>query len=82
MIELEVKDYCHDCDSFEAKIEDVEAIDRWGNTIITGKVIFCRYRKRCASMMRFLERKMKNAEQEDRCASGDVGLGAEVAARG
>lgn len=60
MIELMVEDYCHDCDGFEAKVEDSGnyVVDQSGLPVVGNKLIFCRYRKRCANMVRYLERKL------------------------
>lgn len=65
MIELKIKTYCHDCDSFEPKVEDCSDdwyINEFGLPVTGSRVILCRYHKRCANMVRYLERKMKNNE--------------------
>lgn len=62
MIELMVEDYCHDCDGFEPKVEDSEnyVVNESGLPVMGDKLIFCRYRKRCANMARYLERKLRD----------------------
>lgn len=64
MIDLKIEPYCHDCDSFEPKVEDSSDwnIDEFGLPVMGDKIIVCRYHKRCANMVRYLERKMKNNE--------------------
>lgn len=64
MIELKIESYCHDCDSFEPKVDDSEdwCMDEFGLPVMGNKIIFCRYHKRCANMMRYLERKTKKNE--------------------
>lgn len=58
MIKLDVENYCHDCDAFEpTTIEKQEdAITGY----ITHTFVVCKERRRCANMMRYLERKLKN----------------------
>lgn len=64
MIELMVEDYCHDCAGFEPKVENSDnyVVDEFGLPIVGNKLIFCRYRKRCVNMVRYLERKLKSNE--------------------
>lgn len=60
MIKLEVEDYCHSCEAFKpiAEEESIYPV----NVMIPDTYVRCVYRKRCANMVRYLERKMKNNE--------------------
>ena len=64
MIKLEVEDYCQECQGFEP---DVDASDFYNplnqNENIRDTIVRCRYRKRCANMVRYLERKLKNSKE-------------------
>ena len=58
MIKLKVEDYCHECPAFEADVDTSGWYDPQSQEEDT--IIRCRYRKRCANMVRYLERKLKN----------------------
>lgn len=61
MIKLDVEDYCHECPAFEPNVDTTSWYDPLTQEeTIRDTVILCRYRKRCASMMRYLTRKLKN----------------------
>ena len=67
MIKLDIDDYCHDCDAF--KPTTIEKQESTLNGYITHTVVVCKERRRCANMMRYLERKLKyDAEQNHRLA--------------
>lgn len=60
MIELRVEDYCHDCLDFSADVKQPERLyagDEVCATIGTT-IVRCEYAKRCASIKRYLERRM------------------------
>lgn len=64
MIRIEVEEYCHNCLDFSPDITKPERVitalygESWTDTIVR-----CEYRKRCASIKRYLEQQAKN-EQE------------------
>lgn len=61
MIKLDVEDYCQECQGFEP---DADTSDFYNplnqNECVRDTIIRCRYRKRCANMVRYLERKLRN----------------------
>ena len=61
MIKLDVQEYCHDCDGFEADVEHPQhAYDMHGNPIYSSDTLVrCGRRKLCKNIERYLERKMK-----------------------
>lgn len=64
MIRVEVEEYCHNCLDFSPDVTRPERVNMalygecWTDTIVR-----CEYRKRCASIKRYLEQQAKN-EQE------------------
>lgn len=63
MIKLEVEEYCQECPAFEPDVDSNTWYDPTDNLpSVSDTIIHCRYRKRCANMVRYLERKMKNNE--------------------
>ena len=64
MIELKVEEYCHECPSFEPDVDMSNFYDpNTGDSVISDKIIRCHYHKRCANMVRYLERKLKNDDK-------------------
>ena len=67
MIELMVEDYCHECDAFEP-IKDEQTAYEY-NTMggICGSyrvvAVKCQSARRCANMIRYLERRRRNNEE-------------------
>lgn len=63
MIELNVKEYCHDCLSFEADVEPPQRLfgDN-GCMFQTNTLVSCKYRRRCESIKRYLERACENGD--------------------
>ena len=66
MITLKVEEYCHECPAFEPDVDT----SGWYNPLnqeemIRETVILCRYRKRCASMMRYLKKQMREDAASD-----------------
>lgn len=67
-IKLDVKDYCHECMSFEADIEDTReiryfsseyAFDKSAKPIRMGEVtIRCAHREKCANIQKYLKDNM------------------------
>ena len=61
MIRIEVEEYCHNCLDFSPDITKPERMvtalfcETWTDTIVR-----CEYRKRCASIKRYLEQQAKN----------------------
>lgn len=84
MIKLEVEDYCRECPAFEPDVDTTGWYDPQSQEeVIRDTIIRCRYRKRCANMVRYLERELKkNARNEDRHSDSELRYGTEVAARG
>lgn len=64
MIRIDVEEYCHNCLDFSPDVTRPERVttalygEAWTDTIVR-----CEYRKRCASIKRYLEQQAKN-EQE------------------
>ena len=67
MIELRVKEYCHDCPDFEPKVGKNTLsffnVDRLETIERTNTVITCQYHGRCASQMEYLKQ-MAHKEDE------------------
>lgn len=63
MIKLEVEDYCHECDAFEPIKDEKTVYDHTTMGGICGShrdiVVKCQSARRCANMIRYLERKQK-----------------------
>ena len=67
MIELKVKEYCHNCPDFEAKVTvqdtdlfaagESESVGRFCNTTVS-----CSHAKRCEGIKRYLERTGKDVK--------------------
>lgn len=59
MIELQVEDYCHDCDGFDPVVENrfYEFSDN-----IKAQTVVCSNKRRCFQLMRYLERQYKKQE--------------------
>ena len=63
MIELNAKEYCQDCLSFEPDIEPPQkmyAVD--GSMMQTNTIIRCKYYRRCESIKRYLEKANTSGE--------------------
>lgn len=61
MIKLEIKDYCQDCPAFEPRVEKFS--DYPQNTVTT--TVYCASEKKCARLVQYLERKMRNAGNQN-----------------
>lgn len=58
MIKLEVEDYCQNCPAFEPMVEKFTNYAQ--NAVIT--TVCCESEKKCARLVQYLERKVRNAE--------------------
>lgn len=63
-IRLEVKEYCADCCDFTADVTGGERVavsynEDWMSENRTDTIIRCKNAKRCASLVRYLEKKME-----------------------
>ena len=62
MIELKVKEYCHNCPDFAAKVSVREHDD--GNMVNPTKfydtTVTCSHAKRCEGIMRYLDKTLKD----------------------
>ena len=71
MIELRVKEYCHNCPDFEADVdkdrETFRSYDPCTCDIVTNIVckttVTCKYRYRCEAMKEYLETEKKPEEE-------------------
>lgn len=61
MIKLEVEDYCQNCPAFEPMTEKFS--DYAQNAVLT--TVCCESQKKCARLVQYLERKMKNAGNQN-----------------
>lgn len=61
MIKLEVEDYCQNCPAFEPMTEKFS--DYAQNAVLT--TVYCESEKKCARLVQYLERKMKNAGNQN-----------------
>lgn len=64
MIELDVKEYCQDCDGFEPVVSDND-IHSGDSVFKSLKVVSCRYQKRCSAMYNHLVRVFNNKMKEN-----------------
>lgn len=65
MIRIDVEDYCHQCMDFHPDV--IPPTKYWvGNEqdSVGDTIIKCEYRKRCAGIMRYLEKKVKSEVEE------------------
>ena len=56
MIRIDVEEYCHSCLDFETDVsKPIRNIDdnTWSDTVVQ-----CKYRKRCGSIRRYLEKQL------------------------
>lgn len=61
MIRINVEEYCHQCLDFNPDvIPPTRGIDEKGEPVQTDTIIQCKYRKRCANMIRYLEHQAKD----------------------
>lgn len=66
MIRLDVQDYCQQCMDFNPDVDMAQkayGMSPDGNEIefvLTDTVVRCRYRKRCESIKRYLDRQKEN----------------------
>lgn len=62
MIELKVKEYCHNCPDFATKVSVREHDD--GNMVNPAKfydtTVTCSHAKRCEGIMRYLDKTLKD----------------------
>lgn len=62
-IKLEVEDYCHQCSDFCSETSTAQRIAGADDKhVVADTIVRCKYRKRCASLMRYLERQLKERE--------------------
>ena len=60
MIRIDVEEYCHQCLDFSPDVIKPQRIEKADGELVFGDTIIqCEYRKRCAGITRFLERKIK-----------------------
>ena len=60
MIRVDVEDYCQNCLDFSSDVTRAEKVYAGDGEIILGDTIIqCKYRKRCASIVRFLTQQTK-----------------------
>ena len=62
MITLDICDYCHNCEDFEAALDKREYetyADNEGTSYHTDITVHCRYRNRCANLFRYLKKEIK-----------------------
>lgn len=60
MIKVDVEDYCQSCLDFESDVTKPEKFHYDHGEIIMGDtVVQCKYRKRCAGLVRYLTRQIK-----------------------
>lgn len=66
MIRIEVEDYCQDCLSFEADVTKPERMYSGADEcfVVGDTIVRCEYRKRCASITRYLEKRDKKETTE------------------
>jgi len=64
MIELQVQDYCQNCDRFDAVV-DRETLYLINGEEIHNTTIMCNYKNRCINLMKYLkEQAINNTEEE------------------
>ena len=65
-IKLNVEEYCQDCLDFEADVTKPTRMYADDDVVRSYRriVVRCKYRKRCANQIRYLEQKLKG-EQKD-----------------
>lgn len=61
MIKLKIEDYCQDCPAFEPMTEKSASYAQ--NTVIT--TVCCESEKKCARLVQYLERKVRNAGNQN-----------------
>ena len=66
MIKVEVEEYCHNCMDFEADVTKPERLYSLSgdDVVFSDTVIHCKYRKRCAGIIRYLDRQTKENRNE------------------
>lgn len=65
MIRIEVEPYCNDCPAFEPDVERPTKILADNEYVyISDTVVRCENRGRCASFMRYLERRLKSEKSD------------------
>lgn len=68
MIELDLKDYCHNCDGFEPVfVEGSSVYNDSGMISRETSYVRCRYAKRCANIEKYLTRAMAHKEGDSPC---------------
>ena len=60
MIKLDIHEYCNDCDGFEPVFTPGDKLYHGCDTepIRTDGIVHCRYHKRCASIEKYLTKKL------------------------
>lgn len=66
-IKLEVKEYCSECCDFTADVTAPERIatpynEDWMTEKLTDTIVRCKNAKRCANLVRYLEKKVEAKE--------------------
>lgn len=70
MIKIEVEEYCHSCEGFEADvIGPVSEINLDGEYFVGDTIVRCSNHKRCRNITRYLERQV---ERQSRKENNDV----------
>lgn len=63
MIKLEVEEYCQECLDFCPDVNKPERLVlNDGTSVYSDTIIKCKHRKRCSSIMRFLENQVKEKQ--------------------
>jgi hypothetical protein len=66
MIKLKVKEYCHECPDFEAKVtvqdNELRTLNDDTPTRIVNTTVTCSHAKRCEGIKRYLERAGKDVK--------------------
>lgn len=63
MIKIDVEDYCHQCQDFHPDaVQATKVMSANGEYILTDTLVRCEYRKRCASLMRYLSNQNRGDE--------------------
>jgi hypothetical protein len=60
MIKLNVEPYCHSCQDFQATVGVQK--DMVDGTLVVNTGVTCVNRKRCATLVRYLEHQIKEAK--------------------
>lgn len=62
MIQLDVKDYCHNCAEFEPDI-DKNHFFAGGDIYCTETIVRCKHRMRCATLVKYFKEAAKEQNE-------------------